>query len=133
MIPFHVLFVITLQDDGSCHFPVLGSPNFFLYGGELLLIGAGGKDIAALFGQLCENGCDLYWSLTLAQNDFGHSVPQGAMVVDLGESEVFKRQMAQARYGVVGSEFATATSSNSLRMESAFTMIAFVSFEQCLE
>jgi len=97
-----------LQDDGSCQFPVLGSPNFFLYGGELLFIGAGGKDISALFGQLCENGCNLCWSLTLSQDDFGHSVPQGTMVVDFGESEVFKGQMAQARHGIVGSEFATA-------------------------
>ena len=38
------------------------------------------------------------WSgvFPLPENHFGHAVPKGAMVVDFGEPQILKRQMAQA-------------------------------------
>ena len=41
---------------------------------------------------------------SLGKNHFGHTLAQGTMVVDLGETEILKGQVAQALDGVVGGE-----------------------------
>ena len=43
------------------------------------------------------------WSgrLTLGEDDFGHAVAQGAMVVHLGEPEVFKWHVPHAPHGCI--------------------------------
>jgi hypothetical protein len=40
----------------------------------------------------------------LGEDNLGHSLAEGTMVVELGKAEVFERQMAQALNGFVGSE-----------------------------
>jgi hypothetical protein len=47
-------------------------------------------------------------SFAFAENDLGHTDAQSAVVIDFGEAEIFKRQMAQAGDGIVGREFAFA-------------------------
>ena len=44
----------------------------------------------------------------MAQNDFGRTHSQCAMVVHLSESEVFERKMAQAFDSIVGREIPAA-------------------------
>ena len=51
-----------------------------------------------------ENGGELSGSFALRKNDLGHSVAKGAVVVDVGESEVFKRQMAKTIESSIGGE-----------------------------
>jgi hypothetical protein len=46
--------------------------------------------------------------LPLAENHLRHARAQAAMVVDLGESQIFKRQMTQALHRIIGREFPRA-------------------------
>ena len=55
-----------------------------------------------------ENLRHLRWSLPFTENHFRHARAQPAMMVNFGEAEIFKRQMAKAIDGVVGREFALA-------------------------
>ena len=55
-------------------------------------------------GEPGEDLRDLRGSLALAENHFGHALAKGAVVIDLGEAQVFKREMAQALDGFVGRE-----------------------------
>jgi len=76
--------------------------------GELFLVGVRGQDIATILGQPRENLGDLRWSLPFSENHFGHAGAEAAMVIDLGEAEIFERQMAQAIDSIVRLEFAAA-------------------------
>ena len=58
-------------------------------------VGAGEQHVAGLGQQRCGDGGDLVGCFALAENDFRHAVAQGAMVVDFGETEIFKRQVPQ--------------------------------------
>jgi hypothetical protein len=53
-------------------------------------------------------------SLPFSQHNFRHSSAQRAVVIDLGESEIFEGKMAQARDRVVGRDFAFADSVEEL-------------------
>jgi len=55
-------------------------------------------------GEATEDGGDLGGGLALTEDDFGHSLAEGTMVIYLGEAEIFKGKMAEAGYGVVGGE-----------------------------
>jgi hypothetical protein len=48
-----------------------------------------------MISQSPEDLRDLCRGLPLPKNYLGHSVPQGAMVIDLGESQIFEWQMPQ--------------------------------------
>ncbi len=61
-----------------------------------------------MLGQPSEDLCHLCRSLPLPENHFGHARAQRAMMVDLGESQVFKGQMAKTINGGVGRKFAPA-------------------------
>jgi hypothetical protein len=61
-----------------------------------------------VFGEAGEDFCDLHRGLAFSENDFGHAGTQGAVMIDLGEAEIFEREMAQARDRVVGRELALA-------------------------
>ncbi len=89
-------------------FTIFDGPNFFFYCGKLFFGGAGGEDVAAVFGEAGKNSGDLRRRLAFAENDFGHADAQGAVMIDLGEAEIFEGQMTQARNGVVGRELALA-------------------------
>src|SRR5580698_1839555 len=105
---FSVFLVIALEDDGTRQFAIFCLADFFSYGCELLFGGAGGQDVTAMLGQAGKNLRYLCRGLALAEYDFRHPRAQRAMVIELGESEVFKRQMAQAGHGLVGRELSAA-------------------------
>jgi hypothetical protein len=50
----------------------------------------------------------LQWSLTLPKDHFGHPGAEAAMMIDLGESQIFKWQVAQTFDGIVRSDFSLA-------------------------
>jgi hypothetical protein len=41
----------------------------------------------------------------LAEDHLGHALAEGAVMVDFGETQVFKGEMAEAGYGFVGRYF----------------------------
>src|SRR5580704_11827454 len=45
-----------------------------------------------------------FWRFALGENHFGHALAQGAMVVELGESQVFEGEMTEALDSFVGGE-----------------------------
>jgi len=50
----------------------------------------------------------LRWGLAFSEDHLGHAGTKGAVMIHLGEAEVFERQVAQAGDGFVGSEFTFA-------------------------
>ena len=115
-----VLLVIALQDNRPRQFSVFRLAYFLFDCGELLLAGASGQNIAFVLRQPRKNLRHLCRCLALPEDYFGHSCAQRAMVIELGKSQVFKRQMSQALNGVVGRKFPARTCWKSLRMDSEF-------------
>jgi hypothetical protein len=99
---------IALQNDSAGEVAIFDGANFFLYGGKLFFAGARGQDVATVLGETGKNSCHLRRRLAFSEDDLGHAIAQGAVVIDFGETEIFKRQMAQAGDGIVGREFAVA-------------------------
>jgi hypothetical protein len=52
-----------------------------------------------------ENSGNLRRTLSLAENDLGHSHAQCAVMVHFGEAKVFERQVSQLPDSVIGREF----------------------------
>jgi hypothetical protein len=61
----------------------------------LFISGASGKNIAAMFREPRENPRNLRRSLPFPKDHFWHSSAQRAVMVDLGEPEIFEGKMAQ--------------------------------------
>jgi hypothetical protein len=74
----------------------------------LLVVGTRGKNISPVFRKPGENACDLGGSFPLAQYHFRHSIAQGAVMIDLGESKILKWKMAQTIDRVVRRDRALA-------------------------
>ena len=98
--------VVATQCDAAGERTIFGLWNLCRNGAELLFGGAGGEDIALgmMRGEVREDLGDLCGSFALAEDDFGHSVAQGAMVVELGKAEVFEGKMAKALDGFIRRE-----------------------------
>jgi hypothetical protein len=65
------------------------------------LIGsARGQDVAASLGHAGKDGGNLGGRLACGEDNFRHSSAQGAMVVELGEAEVFEGQVLEAIDGI---------------------------------
>ena len=101
---FAVVLAVALEDDGAGQRPEFGSVDSGCYGGVLLFGGPGRKDVAAMLGEAAEDAGYLFWSLALAEDHFGHAVAEGAVVVDLGEPQIFEGQVSEAVDGFVGRE-----------------------------
>ena len=99
---------ILLQYNRAREFAIFHSTNFFLHRGKLLVVGASGQNVAAVFRQARENSCDLRRSLPFPENHFRHSRAQRTMMIDLGKSEIFEWQVAKTINGLVGSDRAFA-------------------------
>jgi hypothetical protein len=61
-----------------------------------------------MFGKASENSCDLRRRLAFSEDDLGHAISQGTVMVDFCEAEIFKGQMAETGDGIVGRDFAFA-------------------------
>ena len=67
--------------------------------GGAFAIGARNQDVTGVSYQALRDGHHLFRSLTFGEDDLWHAMTKGAMVVDLGEAEVFKGHMAHAAHG----------------------------------
>ena len=66
--------------------------------------GTSGEDVSVVGREAAENAGYLLGRFALGEDNFGYSLAEGAMVVELRIAEVFERQMTQALNGFVGSE-----------------------------
>ena len=80
-----------------------------------------------MVGQALGYGDDLRAGLTLAENDFWVTGAQGAMVVDMRKTEVFKRQSRRRSRAVSGATVPLATCCSSWRSVSGSISEYFVS------
>jgi hypothetical protein len=64
--------------------------------------GASREDVAAVDGEAGEDSGDLAGRFALGENHFGYALAKGAMVVDLGKTQVFKGHVAKALYRFIG-------------------------------
>ena len=78
---------------------ILGAGQALGHQGGALRVGPRDQHIGGIFQQLFRDGHHLFRRLPLSENHFGHAVPQRAMVIHLGESQVFERHVAHASHG----------------------------------
>ena len=83
---------------------ILGAGHDGGDGGVLFFGGTRRQHVAAVGGEAGEDVGYLAGRFALGKNHFGHALAQGAMVVEFGETEVLKGQVAQALDGFVGGE-----------------------------
>jgi hypothetical protein len=57
-------------------------------------------------GQAGEDSGYLGWRFAWGEDYLGHALTQGAMVIELGETQVFEGHVAEAFHGLVGRELA---------------------------
>jgi hypothetical protein len=84
--------------------PVRGTPpaHFLLDRGELLFAGPRRKKVAVMLRQSRKYLRQLRRRLALSKYHFRHAYAQRAMMIDLGKSQIFERQMPQALDSFVG-------------------------------
>jgi hypothetical protein len=103
-----VRLAIALEDDGAREWTIVGlGPMVSECGGDggvLFFGGSRGQHVAAVGGEAGEDFSHLAGRFALGKNHLGHALAQGAMMVELGETQVLKGQVTQALYGFVGGE-----------------------------
>ena len=92
-----------MQDNCTRKLAILHSANLRLHRCKLLVAGASGEDIAAMFRKPREDSRDLCRSLPFSKNDLWHSRAQRPVMIDFGKPEIFERQMSQAIDGLIRS------------------------------
>ncbi len=73
---------------------------------DLLRRHSGSQNILAVLSQPRKNLCQMWRSLSRTEDDFGHAHAQGAVVIYVGETQVFERQMPQLLHRFVRRELA---------------------------
>ncbi len=101
---FAVAAAVALKGDGAGEGTVFGLGDLGADGFVLLFCRAGGQDVAFVVGQFCEDFGYLGGSFAFAEDHFGHALAEGTVVVELGEAEVFEREVAEAGDGFVGGQ-----------------------------
>ena len=99
---FTVALAIALENNRSRQRTVLNFWHHVCDRRKLFIGRPRGENIPALLCQSLENTRDLPRSLSLAEYDFRHSLAKCPVVIDLGETEVFEREVAQPFDGVIG-------------------------------
>jgi hypothetical protein len=87
------------ERDGTCCLVELGAGFDGDDGFKHFASGASGENIAAGLGHAGEDGCYLRGGLASSENHLRHSGAEGAVMIDLGEAEIFKRKIAEAVKG----------------------------------
>ena len=106
MIPLPCFLRSRRRSDGARQGLILDFGHFLFYRGQLLPTYPRRQDVAAVFGQTGKDGRHLGRSLARTENHFRHPVTQGAMVIQVGESQIFEGKMAQAVNRGVGRKLA---------------------------
>src|ERR1039458_6423090 len=99
-----VLLAIALEHDSPSQWTILCAVYTGGDSGVLFFGGSRCQHVAAVGREAAEDFGYLAWCFALGKNDLGHALAQGAMVVELGETEVLKGQVTKALYGFVGGE-----------------------------
>ena len=98
--------LIALQKDYTGLRAVLGGRNEVLHGRKLFFRCPGGEDIIAMLSQALKDSGDVFGSLALSEDNFGHAVSQCPMVIDLGETKIFEGHVPHTLDGFVGRDLA---------------------------
>ena len=89
------------EADGAGKRKVFGAGELRGDQGGALAVGARDQHVLGIGQQALRDGGDLFRRLALGEDHFRHAVAQGAMVVHLGEAQVFKRHVPHAPHGCV--------------------------------
>jgi hypothetical protein len=73
-----------------------------------VLAGARDEKVLGALGEFDGDVADVFGRLAEAEDDFGHALADGAVVIDLGEAQVLKRHVFEAVHGVVDIDAAGA-------------------------
>ena len=71
-------------------------------------VGAGDQDVAGAGEKALGDGDHLLGCFAFGEDDFGHAVAERAMMVDFGEAQIFKGQVAKALDGAIDIHFPRA-------------------------
>jgi hypothetical protein len=100
--------LVTPQGNGAGLLVIHRPRKFLLHRRELFFVGARRQHVAAMFRETRKDPGNLRGSLALPEDDLGHAHAQPPVMIDLGESQVFKRQVPQTIDRVIGREFPRA-------------------------
>jgi len=104
--PFTVAPAVAMKGYGSSFGTVDSLGNLDRYGVELRFCGARGQNVAFVLCQASENLPYLGGRLAFAEDNLGHALAERSVVVDFGETKVFKGKVAETSYRFVRGEFA---------------------------
>src|ERR1017187_2507108 len=96
---FAVNGAVAPETDGAGEDRVFAAGQLGGDGGGANRVGAGDQNIARILQQAGGDGDHVIGGLALGEDDLWNAVPQGAMVIHLGEAQVFKGHVAHARDG----------------------------------
>jgi hypothetical protein len=105
---FPMNFAVAPKNDGARDGVKLCAPSGFLYSRKLFLCCSRDQDVAAVLRQLFKDSGDLRGGFALSQNNFRNSDAKSPVMIDLGETEIFERKMAQASNGSIRRQFSRA-------------------------
>ena len=103
-----VLLAITLEHDGASQWTILRAVCVVAHAAATAAYCSSVARVASTLppwaARRAKDFGDLAGRFALGKNHLGHTVAQGAMVIDLGETQVLEGQVTQALDGVVGGE-----------------------------
>ena len=103
-----VFRAVSLEHDGARQFAILRLAHSTAHRGELFFSSARGQHGRLVPRQPREDRRHLPGGLALGQHHLGEAGAQRAVVIHLGEVQVFERQVTEASDGLVGRELASA-------------------------
>jgi hypothetical protein len=87
---FAIALAVALKGNGASQRAVFNFGNLGGYGFVLGFGGTRGQDVSSVLSKTGEDLSDLSGRFSFTENHFGHAMAEGAMVIDLGEAEVFE-------------------------------------------
>ena len=102
------LLAIPMEDDRARWISIFNSAQLLSDRSELFSVGACRQDVAPMFGESREKLRHLRGTLPFGKYHFRHSCTQCAMMIELGESQVFEWHVPQALHRFIGRELAAA-------------------------
>ena len=101
--------LVLRQGDGARQFVKLRLAELALHRAELLRRNARRQHVVAVLREPAENRGEVRGSLSRSKDHLRHADAQRAMMVHVGESQVFERQMLQLLHRLVGRELALSS------------------------
>src|SRR6516165_5917594 len=92
------------EGNSAREFMKLSAAEFTSYGFELFRRDARGENIVAVLSKAGEDRSEVGRSFARAEDDFRHTHAQRAVVIDVGEAQVFEGQVLQLLHRLIGRE-----------------------------